>query len=364
MDDSFQFIIESPQNTQGHKKRPRLVTSCDNCRLKKIKCLQSTPEGKCEACRAAKIQCRFRDRERYFAERSRSIAGPGASSGYNSSEQRPDSSADTFPVASTSSSNPAHSAYSIPRSMSRSPKASGIVGTDDNGSVRYSPYAPDPRRSVEYSHRHSSSMSYTTSARQSPLNYQSMSPSPSNSPMMYHSRTQSNPNARQTPLFDSSSPQHPSYSLMTEFILLFFNNLHQEYSFIAYDDVYRDYTQRRMSPPLANCIAAFAVRFSPNPDLTVRGLHNVAETYANSAKTAVNAVSHIPSVDTLHALMLLAWYEYKANRINSFRDYAQLSTRMSTQLGYASASTGHEGERRTQTMKSLYHLQLVASQFN
>ncbi|KAJ3810592.1 hypothetical protein F5876DRAFT_41496 [Lentinula aff. lateritia] len=360
MDDSFQFIIESPQNTQGHKKRPRLVTSCDNCRLKKIKCLQPTPEGKCEACRAAKIQCRFRDRERYFAERSRSIAGPGASS----SEQRSThfDSADGFPVVSSSSS-PALSSYSIPRSVSHSPQANGVVGADDNGSVRYSPYAPDPRRSVEYSHRHSSSMSYNSSARQSPLSYQSMSPSPSNSPMMYHPRSQSNPNSRQVPLFDSTS-SHPSYSLMTEFILLFFNNLHQEYSFVAYDDVYRDYNQRRMSTPLANCIAAFAVRFSTNPDLTVRGLHNVAETYATSAKTAVNAVSHIPSVDTLHALMLMAWYEYKANRINSFRDYAQLSTRMSTQLGYATASSGHEGERRTQTMKALYHLQLVASQYH
>lgn len=30
MDDTFQFIIESPQHSQGHKKRPRLVTSCDN----------------------------------------------------------------------------------------------------------------------------------------------------------------------------------------------------------------------------------------------------------------------------------------------------------------------------------------------
>ncbi len=30
MDETFQFIIESPQHSQGHKKRPRLVTSCDN----------------------------------------------------------------------------------------------------------------------------------------------------------------------------------------------------------------------------------------------------------------------------------------------------------------------------------------------
>lgn len=47
-------------------------------RLKKIKCLQPSPEAKCEACKAAKIQCRFRDRERYFAERSRAIAGPNS----------------------------------------------------------------------------------------------------------------------------------------------------------------------------------------------------------------------------------------------------------------------------------------------
>jgi len=94
MDDSFQFIIESPQHSQGHKKRPRLVTSCDNwyasyiyrtfayspqsSRLKKIKCLQPSPETKCEACKSAKIPCRFRDRERYFAERSRAIAGPNS----------------------------------------------------------------------------------------------------------------------------------------------------------------------------------------------------------------------------------------------------------------------------------------------
>jgi hypothetical protein len=94
MEDSFQFIIESPQHSQGQKKRPRLVTSCDNwqvllliltpndslhtSRLKKIKCLQPSPEAKCEACRSAKIPCRFRDRERYFAERSRAIAGPNS----------------------------------------------------------------------------------------------------------------------------------------------------------------------------------------------------------------------------------------------------------------------------------------------
>lgn len=122
---------------------------------------------------------------------------------------------------------------------------------------------------LSFSHTHSSSVSYNASPRPSPLGYNSMSPSPS--PMMYnHSRSHSNPNPRAVPLFDSSSPQHPSYGLMTEFILLFFNHLSQEYNFIAYDDVYRDFTQRRMSPPLANCIAAFAAGYVTHlfPQLT------------------------------------------------------------------------------------------------
>jgi hypothetical protein len=53
-----------------------------NSRLKKIKCLQPSPETKCEACKAAKIPCRFKDRERYFAERSRAIAGPNTTTTY------------------------------------------------------------------------------------------------------------------------------------------------------------------------------------------------------------------------------------------------------------------------------------------
>lgn len=61
---------------------PPLTHHTTFSRLKKIKCLQPSPEARCEACKAAKIQCRFRDRERYFAERSRAITNPGVGSGY------------------------------------------------------------------------------------------------------------------------------------------------------------------------------------------------------------------------------------------------------------------------------------------
>jgi hypothetical protein len=95
--DSLRFVLEAPQLSQTHKKRPRLVTSCDNwcvlgpsltscgpdpspSRLKKIKCVQVKSQPRCEACETGNTPCQFRDRERYFAERSRIVTGASASS--------------------------------------------------------------------------------------------------------------------------------------------------------------------------------------------------------------------------------------------------------------------------------------------
>ena len=49
-------------------------------RAKKIKCHQSPESSKCEACRVSKSVCRFRDRERYHAQRSGSISAASSSS--------------------------------------------------------------------------------------------------------------------------------------------------------------------------------------------------------------------------------------------------------------------------------------------
>jgi hypothetical protein len=49
-------------------------------RLKKIKCVQIKAQTRCEACEAGNTSCQFRDRERYFAERSRIVTGASAGS--------------------------------------------------------------------------------------------------------------------------------------------------------------------------------------------------------------------------------------------------------------------------------------------
>ena len=47
-------------------------------RVKKIKCVQQPASGKCEACLTANLPCLYRDREQYFAERTRMLSGAGS----------------------------------------------------------------------------------------------------------------------------------------------------------------------------------------------------------------------------------------------------------------------------------------------
>jgi hypothetical protein len=311
----IQFIIESPQTTASHKKRPRLVTSCDSwyvscrnptrrrlmsgSRLKKIKCLQPSPETKCEACKVAKVPCRFKDRERYFAERSRAIAGPSANvhAPSYSSDQRcaspsfPQSprltfrpsrhdqnpALDAFSVASSSSS-PALS-NSAPRSNSHSPKASGLVSPEGDPSGRY-PYPPDTRRGdPNYRYgtllpwlclpaypspsRHSSNSSLSSfHSRNNSYGYSNYMGSPA--PALPHSNsrpppTQPQPDYRHVQLFEPDR-EVPNHTLMQHFIQVFIEHLGHEFPFLTYDQLMSDNWEGRMPAPLANVIAAMASR--------------------------------------------------------------------------------------------------------
>ncbi|KAF8070359.1 hypothetical protein FPV67DRAFT_1755501 [Lyophyllum atratum] len=361
MDDSFQFIIESPQHNQGHKKRPRLVTSCDNCRLKKIKCLQPSPETKCEACKASKIPCRFRDRERYFAERSRAIAGPNVGTYVDDQRTETNPAMDAFSVASGSSS-PALSSHSNPRSNSHSPKASGMVSAaegDANG--RYQSYPPDPRRPADPSHRHAGSPSVSSfqSSRNDPgYAYNTPSTHP-RAPLYQH-------NSRHLHLFDPDQPQCPHPMLMQHFVPIFFERCAGDFPFLAYEQVIAEVWERRLPPMLSNSIAAIASRYAENiQELVVRGLHNVSETYLDNAKTIGASISHIGNMDTLHALILLAWSEYKNNRGSSFRTYCSMAVRMAMDLGLSDQNavqmhlSEKERNRRRTTWAVAYQLNSI-----
>lgn len=81
-------------------------------RVKKIKCQQTTPNGRCEACKIAKTPCLFGDRDRYQAERGVSCAWspsvqdilpavptPSSSNNSDPSSRRPKSAYYPYPSA-------------------------------------------------------------------------------------------------------------------------------------------------------------------------------------------------------------------------------------------------------------------------
>ncbi|KAL9711691.1 hypothetical protein Ac2012v2_004763 [Leucoagaricus gongylophorus] len=345
MEASLQFIIESPQHSVNPNKRTRLVTSCDSCRLKKIKCsqsseskcLQPSSDTRCKACKASKIPCSFKDRERYFAERSRVMAGRHINS--NSVPSQRTNSRRSIDVFTSSGSSSPSSSLSHSRSSCHSPKE--IL---DN--CRYTPYSADSRRQADYP-RQSSMSGYHS--RNSSMGY-------NNIPM----------NPRYIQLFDSEHPQHPHPTLMPHFFQSFFDQYASEFTFLTYDETLRKFWEQRLCPTLSNCIAAMAVRYVSIPELIVRGLQEVAETYVENAKDILSSVSQMPSMDRLHALLLLSWLEYKNDRTSSFRHYCQLATRMAMHLGLSDQSPpSHlpEGERncRRATWANILQLHLTSS---
>jgi len=175
MDDAFQFIIESPQNSQGHKKRPRLVTSCDNWYVILVHHQRTTAQSSSVVSRRSSATSpRQRQNARPAKPQRSSVvseiesatlpseAGPlqvqiqvympqnyGAQCAVIAtcnnpltlppSRSEPNPALDAFSVASGSSS-PSVSSQSDPRSNSHSPKASGMVAPEADHHPRYPSY--------------------------------------------------------------------------------------------------------------------------------------------------------------------------------------------------------------------------------
>ena len=62
-------------------------------------------------------------------------------------------------------------------------------------------------------------------------------------------------------LFDAGDHQHPHSNLMTTFLAIFFEKLGPTYPFLSSESIYEKFLHRRLSPLLANAIAASAARY-------------------------------------------------------------------------------------------------------
>jgi len=156
---------------------------------------------------------------------------------------------------------------------------------------------------------------------------------------------------------------------MAHFIQVFFERYGQDFTFLSYQDVLSDFWDHRLTTILANCLAAMAVKHSNLPELamSMRELHNIAENYIDIAKGLISSAAHIPSLETLHGLMLLCWFEHQHHRLPGFRTYYGMASKMSADLALQDTNydpmSEYERSRRRATWNGMVQLHMTASSF-
>lgn len=160
---------------------------------------------------------------------------------------------------------------------------------------------------------------------------------------------------RSIQLFDAENHQRPHPGLMTHFIQVFFERFGPDFPFLQYQDILADFWEQRLSLIVANCVAAMAVKCAIPHSFSLLDLLTVAQTRYYSRfvhsrpsqccrklyrcckgnlrtllfqacssdllpQNLLSAVAHIPSLETLHGLMLLCWFEHSHHRLPGTRD--------------------------------------------
>ncbi|PIL34135.1 transcription factor [Ganoderma sinense ZZ0214-1] len=342
----LEFVIEAPQAMKSNKKRPRLVTSCDHCRVKKIKCVQQPATGKCEACLSSNVPCHYRDREQYFAERTRLLSGGGSGmlrdASANAQNAAHLSAIDAYTPSSSRGSSPSYMSRSGSSSTSSisNPSYSPFSSTMDVSNLDIDPYWTfvadfDSQQSLSTSDAFMQPSSWspsssTSSARRTP----SMSSSDPAALRPYQA-TRSSPFLG---LFDETDHQQPHPHLMIAFLHVFFEQLGPTFPFLSSESVYERFLHRRLSPLLANAIAASAAPLSTINEIVQIGPANVSDVYCQVAKKLLPAEGSQATIETLHAVMLLSWAEYKRGRQTMFTVYSRMTTVLATDLGISEES--------------------------
>lgn len=152
------------------------------------------------------------------------------------------------------------------------------------------------------------------------------------------------------PLFDSRHGTMPHPTMLVHLVQVFFECFSRNFPFLQFDDVSRRMFNGTLSPLLANSIASLAARYSQSSDVLVRGASAVSNAYTDVAKVGVLSVlseplfglteghlhtqrllhdsSHIAYIEILHAVIVLAWSEYKSGRIGGPTEYSQVCLRL------------------------------------
>ena len=149
-----------------------------------------------------------------------------------------------------------------------------------------------------------------------------------------------------THLFDPEDAQRPRGDLMAHLADTFFSHCWIQFPFLD-----RCTTMARLSSTtgngdglsnlLQNAMAALAARYSAHPDITPqsqsqsRPPHLNGEPYLHMAKLIATYTPPAASLnlETLHALLLIAWAEYGNNTPQGMACYTQLAVSVALELG-------------------------------
>jgi hypothetical protein len=199
------------------------------------------------------MTCSFRDRERYFEERSRVITGA------NSPQPQRSSNSDAMAGAPhdrfhSSESSTAYDAYSVNSHPHLFP----------NDGSEYS-YYPSESHQVQGMHRRYL-LRLVSIGNQSSISIRNGSLPNGSYYQTSNSRQFSSPHGR-TPasLFDPSQPQQPNPILMPQLIQIFYQENRGRFPYMVYEETLQRFFNRTLPALVANCIAAAAARYVQMP---------------------------------------------------------------------------------------------------
>ncbi|KAG8906055.1 hypothetical protein FRB99_007712 [Tulasnella sp. 403] len=395
MDHTFRFILEEPNTGsskgQNNRKRARLVTACDNCRVKKIKCIRTSQldsEAPCEACKLGNTDCSYSDRDRYQNERGLSFASTvppitptprtpvtedpsrkrKASSvsspddRIETSEKRRNSNADLIPPRQpTPSSINSYTKVLPPLITNLPPEPSPDPGLK-RITVPFFRYFGPTANTPGYRRVKVRTLTLNEAGSPGSSSPDSMLPAtegegshninypyrqrvhPDGHPFPFNTEatttTNSPPSSNTSGWFDAQRPRYPSSKYLPHLAELFFDHLACHFPFLDREEVMEAVGNGTLPAVLANCIASLACRFSDCPDLIKGGKRSVAgEAFTDMSKLLIVHKLSWPSVEVVQALVLTAWAEFGSGRDSGLWMYSRMAVAMAMDLGLQFEST-------------------------
>ncbi|TDL16511.1 hypothetical protein BD410DRAFT_620381 [Rickenella mellea] len=305
----LRFILEDPcaPRLKQKKTATRPVTACDTCRARKIKCHQLALSAKCEACKDSEIECHFRG----YAK--------GVNSGANTPQALP-CSEPGYSSGCTSVSPPSMSSElhlgRIDNDLTTYQE--NLSPRGDIGSLRKA------KKSLRQVGKNSPKKYGFSATRHSPhlkaLSRAAFDPSLGDDWRSYET------------FFDPLRPNFPSFKYMQYGADLFFDNLGHYFPFLRRQQIIRSANGQTLPAALANCIVGLGLRFSSLEQSTILG-YQLREPFIGVAKDLIMPVVSQPSFETLHALLLLAWYEYGRGHEAGLSLFSRYAIQMALDVG-------------------------------